>query len=234
YDFEGVPQYRNFSVLITRIYQDKTVWAYVYYYYVRQLPTYLRRHMGSAEHIARRRSLHVALRQASVIPLIGLNSPYLSVLLITCLESDLILCAITLITLPGNIIIRKLNGHTISGVHAFGCKVYPPRDATDAGAPERDGGQLAADSICVASACAGTPGENPRYPTTINTCQIATTRPLQEPPHHSTMKRIFNKFRETSEMVMHVIKDSQIIAWPHCKDVSTIAPSVVGTGECNE
>lgn len=59
------------------------------------------------------------------------------------------------------LLICKLNEHTISGVHAFGCKVYPPRDATDAGAPERDGGQLAADSICVAGACAGTPGENP-------------------------------------------------------------------------
>lgn len=28
-----------------------------------------------------------------------------------------------------------------------------------------------------------------------------------------------------SEMVMHVIKDSQIITWLHCKDVSTIAPA---------
>ncbi|KAJ8725889.1 hypothetical protein PYW08_004072 [Mythimna loreyi] len=38
------------------------------------------------------------------------------------------------------------------------CKVYPPRDATGAGAAGRDGGQLAADSISVAGACAGTPG----------------------------------------------------------------------------
>lgn len=82
------------------------------------------------------------------------------------------------------LLICKLNEHTISGVHVFGCKVYPPRDATDAGAPERDGGQLAADSICVAGACAGTPGENPRTPLTTNknTCRVATTRVLQKPP----------------------------------------------------
>lgn len=55
-------------------------------------------------------------------------------------------------------VIRKLNDLTVSGGLTVRCKVYPPRDATGAGAAKRGGGQLGADSISVAGACAGTPG----------------------------------------------------------------------------
>ena len=77
-----------------------------------------------------------------------------------------------------SLVIRKLNDRTVSGGPTFRCKVYPPRDATGAGAPERDGGQLGADSISVAGACAGTPGykDSPNTERSTKPAKLSLTR----------------------------------------------------------